>query len=171
MKPLVLLAGIAGVCLIGIAVFTLWYFASPRKKAGEDAREARFAEARLILGRWNTIDYLLLFPFAFAILFLAVDLFGAVRDKSLYPSYYAGYLTAGLIFVILTFVFLYLRLILTLRLYRSQPERLAAKNQSDDPTDADHPKQGVERGKKRAEAKLRNQITKGKQQEGEQSGG
>lgn len=170
MKPLLLFAGIAGLCLIGIAVFTLWYFASRREKEGETARELRFAEARAILGRWNAIDYLLLFPFAFAILFLAVDLYGALRDQSLYPSYYSGYLTAGLIFVILTFVFVYLRLILTLRLYRNQPEGLATKNQSDDPANADHPKQRVERGKKRTEAKLSNQIAKGKQQETKQSG-
>lgn len=170
MKPLVLFAGVAGLCLIGIAVFTLWYFASRREKEGEAARELRFAEARAILGRWNIMDYLLLFPFAFALLFLAVDLYGALRDQSLYPSYYPGYLTAGLIFVVLTFLFVYLRLILTLRLGRNQPEGLAVKNQSDNPADADYPKQGVERGKQGAKAKLGNQVAEGKQQKTEQRG-
>ena len=149
MRPLVLFGGFAGLFLIGIAIFMIWYFGSWKwrgKGLGQRLDPLKREEAKVVLSRWNVFDYLLLFPFAFAILFLVVDLMGALRDKPLYPNYYSGYLISGLIFVLLTFTFVYLRLMLTLRL--SQNLVSTSTDQKHEPADADHSKQGIEKGQK-----------------------
>ncbi|WP_438432069.1 hypothetical protein [Gorillibacterium sp. sgz500922] len=138
---LAILGGIVAVFFIVLAVLTARFFLT-RSPDAEGKRRLRLRnreEGRRRLLRWTVADYLLLFPAAFAFLFLLVDVIAVLRDRSLFPDYHVGYLLCGFAMFLLSFLFLYARLLLTLGLERNA----AAADQEADPTDAEGAEQRV----------------------------
>jgi len=139
---LAVFSGLVALFFIVLVVLTVRFFVSwnPDEEGRRRLRIKNREEGRRLLLRWTLADYLLLFPAAFAFLFLLVDVIAVLRDRNLFPDYHIGYLLCGFVLFILSFGFLYARLMLTIGLYRDA----AAPHQEPDPAKAERSKQRVE---------------------------
>ncbi|MEO3944218.1 hypothetical protein [Gorillibacterium sp. CAU 1737] len=129
--------GLVGLIFLVLSLLALRTLITLRSndKGGRSLAWRDSAERKRVLLRWNRADALLLFPAAFAFLFLLVDVIAVLRDRSLFPDYHLGYLLSGLALFLLSFGYLYIRLMLALGLSREA----GAAHQLPDPAQAEHP--------------------------------
>ncbi|WP_058303536.1 hypothetical protein [Gorillibacterium timonense] len=135
---LAILGGMVGLFFIGLSVMTIRQFVvrSPEGNGNHRLRLRNGEETRKVLLRWNMADYLLLFPAAFAFLFLLVDVIAVLRDQSLFPDYHIGYLLCGFVLFLLSFGFLYARLLLAMTL----SHKPSPSHQEPNPTEGERTK-------------------------------
>lgn len=131
---LAVLGGLVGLFFIALSIAAIVFFVGrqPDRKGIKRIRLKNREEGRRLLLRWTLADYLLLFPAAFAFLFLLVDVIAVLRDRSLFPDYHIGYLLSGFVLFLLSFAFLYGRLMLAIGLSREAP----AAHQEPNPAEA-----------------------------------
>ncbi|WP_166246467.1 hypothetical protein [Paenibacillus turpanensis] len=105
-----ILAGLLGLAVTACVVFTAYVYYTERKKTGGGDTSI---PAKLL--RWTAIDYAVLFLFLTGTVFLLVELVAVTRDRESYPFYHYGYLLSGIMYSVLSMVFLVVRMTMLLR--------------------------------------------------------
>lgn len=121
---LAIFAGLIGLFVTGVAVFTAWAYYSTRarlKQAGQQPEgETPAGEPDISPWDWflrfTVADYAALFLFGFGAVFLITDLIGVMKDRDMFPMYHFGYLLCGILFCLMGMLFMFVRLVLVLRL-------------------------------------------------------
>lgn len=127
------------VCLVtigvaGAAVYTVWYVRQQAK--GYQAIRANKSALDLTapyLLRWTVLDYAGMLLSFMGLMFVLVDLIAVIRERDSYPYYHYGYLACGFVFLLVSVVFLLLRLGFILALINKN--RASSSNQSREPQD------------------------------------
>jgi hypothetical protein len=147
---LALVGGSIGLLVTASAVFLAWamyQYLKHKKEAGTgpSLQSVQANTISSVLLRWTFFDYALIAVFAIGSLFLFTDVIAVIRDSESYPLYHYGYLLCGFIFTLFGMLFMVLRLLLVLRLIRTDGAAALPDNH-DQPSGADQAEQRIERG-------------------------
>ena len=127
------------VCLVtlgvaGAAVYTVWYVRQQAR--GYQAIRANKSALDLTapyLLRWTVLDYAGMLLSIMGLMFVFVDLIAVIRERESYPYYHYGYLACGFVFLLVSVLFLLLRLGFILALINKS--RTSSSDQNREPHD------------------------------------
>jgi hypothetical protein len=133
---LTMIAAAIGLIALGSIVGVIWMLLSKRGELDADIAD----RLRKRLLHWSFFDYIIVLLFFFGMVFLIVDLSATLRDREAYPFYHFGYLASGFIFCLISMLFVFVRLGLTLAAVRRSS---TLPHQHEQPAEAHQAEQGV----------------------------
>jgi predicted metal-binding membrane protein len=141
---LAIFGGFLGLVVTGIALYTAWIIHQLWKQQAASPRALNSTEiAARYLSHWTVMDFAIIGVSAIGLLLLAADLFADIRDRASFPPYHIFYLLCGLIFSMMGFLLLVVRLFVVIGINRPPAETSQSPispNHHDQPNDTDHAK-------------------------------
>lgn len=129
---LMIFAALLGLLITITAIFTVWVIWHKSGSLKGKRKDNLVKITGTYLLKWTLMDYAVLLLFLSGSLFLFTDLLAVMRDREFFPSYHYRYLLSGFVFNLLGMIFMYMRLGIALRLFRS--ERLVSSEHHNEPS-------------------------------------
>lgn len=130
---LMIFAALIGLLITVSAIFTVWVIWHHARSLKGDRQGNLVKMTGQYLLKWTLMDYAILILFLSGMLFLFTDLLAVMRDREFYPSYHYRYLLSGFVFSLLGMIFMYVRLGIVLRLFRSNDVLSSPKHHNEPP--------------------------------------